>query len=370
MEQNTVLLKDFLRFAISNKCSDIFIDEDKKGSVRLKRETFRDATPDIITRAMILEFFRENNLLLYEDIMKMLGDPHIEAVDAAFNFEGRRFRANICMAQKKLCCVFRLLNAKVPDISRINMPPSLKNLGDLDNGLVLVVGETGSGKTMTLAALIEYINERKKKNIITIEDPIEYVYQPKQARIVQREVGIDTPSFSDAIRSALRSAPDICLVGEMRDLATIESAIQLAETGHLVFATLHSKSCADTPDRIVDVFPAEKQQQVRVELAGVLRAVIHQKLIKNFKGDVVPLVEILIINPVLSTCIKDPTKWRSSDVKDHMRANTKAGNMHVIDNAYWHYQHNRMDVNDIKEHLEARDAANLLEIINKQNKHS
>lgn len=366
MDSSTELLKDFLRFAISKKCSDIFIDENKRGSVRIKRETLRDVTPKAIPRDMILEFFRETNVSIYEDITTMMNDSTIEAVDAAFNFEGRRFRANICMAQKNLCCVFRLLNAKVPDINKINMPASLRCLAELDNGLVLVVGETGSGKTMTLAALIEFINERQKKNIITIEDPIEYIYTPKQSRIVQREVGVDTPGFSDAIKSALRSAPDICLVGEMRDLPTIESAIQLAETGHLVFATLHSVSCTETPDRIVDVFPAEKQQQIRVELAGVLRAVIHQKLIKNYKGDIVPLAEIMIVNPVIATCIKDSSKWRSSDVKDYMRAGGKAGNVHIIDNAYWHYKNNRLNEDDIKTHLEPRDSTTLLEIINKQ----
>lgn len=195
-----------------------------------------------------------------------------------------RERVNIFRQQGKLACTIRLLNDRIPTIEELQLPPILKQLADEPRGLILVTGPTGSGKSTTLAAMIDYVNASRPEHIITIEDPIEYMYERKQALIHQREVGRDVSSFAAALRSALREDPDIILVGEMRDYETISAALTAAETGHLVLSTLHTTGAAQTIDRIIDACPASSQNQVRIQLSGVLKGIITQCLIPTADG--------------------------------------------------------------------------------------
>ncbi|MBQ8638014.1 MAG: type IV pilus twitching motility protein PilT [Lachnospiraceae bacterium] len=193
--------------------------------------------------------------------------------------DGMRQRVNVFRQQGKLAAVIRLLQDRIPSLEQLKLPPVLKKLADEPRGLILVTGPTGSGKSTTLAAMIDYINHSRADHILTIEDPIEYVYKQDRAAIHQREVGRDVPTFAAALRSALREDPDVILVGEMRDYETISAAVTAAETGHLVLSTLHTTGAAQTIDRIIDVCPGETQNQIRTQLAGVLKGVVTQALV-------------------------------------------------------------------------------------------
>lgn len=229
---------------------------------------------------------------------------HERELDFAFTIEGvNRYRANLHMEMENVSLVLRALSTTIPQLSSLKLPPVVETFSDFPNGLVLVTGATGSGKSTTLAALIDRINTHRSENIITIEDPVEYVYSKKKSLIRQREVGRDTPSFARALKGALRQDPDVILVGELRDLSSIESALTAAETGHLVFGTLHTNGAAETIDRIVDVFPEEKQHQIRIQLSSVLRAVISQDLIKCTQGGRIAATEIMVVTKAASNLI-------------------------------------------------------------------
>lgn len=216
-----------------------------------------------------------------------------------------RFRVNAFHERGNLAAAMRLITNEIKTIDQLGLPKILNNFTNYPRGLVLVTGPTGSGKSTTLAALIEKINSEKQLHIITVEDPIEYTHASKKSVIVQREVHYDTYSFSAALRSSLRQDPDVVLIGEMRDLETIASAITIAETGHLVFATLHTNSAAQSIDRMIDVFPPHQQPQVRAQLGNILMAICSQRLIPALGGGRVAATEILIATPAVRNIIRE-----------------------------------------------------------------
>lgn len=216
-----------------------------------------------------------------------------------------RFRVNIFHERGKMAGAFRLIPSQIRSIGELGLPSIVETFADYSHGLVLITGPTGSGKSTTLAALIDKINSEKSVHIITIEDPIEFTHKSKRSVIAQREVHYDTFSFSAALRSALREDPDVVLIGEMRDLETITSAITLAETGHLVFATLHTNSAAQSIDRIIDVFPSFQQTQVRTQLANILMAICSQRLIPAVGGGRACAAEIMIANSAVRAMIRE-----------------------------------------------------------------
>ncbi|MDQ2746218.1 MAG: type IV pilus twitching motility protein PilT [Acidobacteriota bacterium] len=226
--------------------------------------------------------------------------------DFAYQIEGlARFRANIFTDRKGMGGVFRVIPAKILTAEQLGLSKAILDLCSLSKGLVLVTGPTGSGKSTTLCAMINYINLRREEHIITIEDPIEFTHENEKCLINQREVHNHTDSFKDALRAALREDPDIVLVGEMRDLETIAIAIETAETGHLVFGTLHTTTAASTVDRIIDQFPADRQQQIRVMLSESLKGVISQTLLPKKGGGRAAALEILIVTPAISNLIRE-----------------------------------------------------------------
>ncbi len=230
-----------------------------------------------------------------------------QELDFSFGIRGvGRFRCNIFNQRGAVASVYRLIPEKVRGFQELNLPPILARLSERPRGLVLVTGPTGSGKSTTLAAMIDKINTERHEHILTIEDPIEYIHQHKGCLVNQREVHSDTQGFSLALRAALREDPDVVLIGEMRDLETIESALRIAETGHLTFATLHTNSAAQTINRIIDVFPAHQQSQIRTQLSLVLEGIVCQSLLRraNGPGRVVSL-EILVPTPAIRNLIRD-----------------------------------------------------------------
>ena len=228
-------------------------------------------------------------------------------LDLAQSFPcGARTRINLFRQQGSLSAAIRLLAERIPELEELNLPPVVASFPDYRSGIVLVTGETGSGKSTTLAAILNRINHTRCAHIITLEDPIEYVYHPDKCIINQRQIGSDTHSYADGLRSILREDPDVILIGEMRDLNTIETALTAAETGHLVFATLHTNSAADAVDRMVNVFPAAQQQQIRLQLSTTLRAVLSQQLLpRRASSGRVAACEIMVVTDAIRNLIRE-----------------------------------------------------------------
>ncbi|MGV3524594.1 MAG: type IV pilus twitching motility protein PilT [Candidatus Sericytochromatia bacterium] len=252
----------------------------------------------------------KNKVLLYE-IMDEGERKHFEEfkdLDFAYSVDdlGARFRANIFMERKGIGAVFRVIPTKILSADELGLPKALTEyFCHLHKGLVLVTGATGSGKSTTLAAMIDYINTNRADHVLTVEDPIEFVHSSKKGLINQREVGKNTRSFATALKAALREDPDVILVGEMRDLETIELAITAAETGHLVFGTLHASSAPKTIDRLIDAFPTEAQEQIRAMLGDSLKGVVAQQLLKKKGGGRVSVQEVLIGTPAVSNLLRE-----------------------------------------------------------------
>jgi twitching motility protein PilT len=233
-------------------------------------------------------------------------------VDLAYAVPGMgRFRVSVYRQRGTIAMVFRAISVVIPTLDGLNLPPVIKQICQEERGLVLVTGTTGSGKSSSLAAMIDFINQSRTSNIITVEDPVEFLHRDNKSIISQREVGSDTQSFANALKGALRQDPDVILVGEMRDLETIETAMTAAETGHLVMSTLHTMDAAETINRIIGVFPPYHQRQVRIQLAGVIKGVISQRLVPKSDGKGrVPAVEVMLGTGRIRECIDDENKTR------------------------------------------------------------
>jgi twitching motility protein PilT len=286
--------------ARSMGCSDIHLTVGMKLMYRINGK---------LTKAPS-QFSDEDTEFMIDEMLTDLNRKQLaEGVDADFAIktpDGNRQRVNVFKQDGKLATTIRLLNSSIPSLEMLGLPAVLNELADKPRGLILVTGPTGSGKSTTLAAMIDYINSTRPEHVITVEDPVEYVYQEKLALIQQREVGRDVKNFAAALRSALREDPDIILVGEMRDYETISAALTAAETGHLVMSTLHTTGAAQTIDRIIDACPASIQNQIRTQLAGVLNGVITQCLVPNTRGNGrVPATEILVGTDAVCNLIRE-----------------------------------------------------------------
>lgn len=230
----------------------------------------------------------------------------IGELDLAKTIAGERVRINLFRQQGNISVALRLLSSKIPKLDELGLPPVVSQFSSWKKGIILVTGETGSGKSTTLAAILNEINRTRNAHIITLEDPIEYIYEPDKCIINQREIGTDTKSYAEGLRAILREDPDVILIGEMRDQSTIETALTAAETGHLVFATLHTNSATDAIDRIVGSFPAERQSQIRLELSSCLKAVVSQQLLpKRLGKGRVAACEVMVVNPAIKNLIRE-----------------------------------------------------------------
>jgi twitching motility protein PilT len=268
-------LDEALKKCVNNGATDLHIRALEYPIFRLHGRLIRDTTYPVFTGELTKHWGLSILTDYHKNILEENGD-----VDLAYALEGYgRFRVNVFYERDKIAIAFRHIPEEIPDIDKLGIPWVSKELSLKPRGLVLVTGPTGSGKSTTLASMIRYINENKDVNIITIEDPIEYKHDNIKAIISQREVGSDTVSFQRALRSALRQDPDVILLGEMRDLETISTALTAAETGHLVFATLHTQSAASSIDRVIDVFPPAQQAQIRLQLANVIQGILSQALL-------------------------------------------------------------------------------------------
>jgi len=294
-------ISELLRFALESGGSDLHISAGEPPVIRIHGEMTKVDLP-----ALDKEDVHNMIYDILSDFQRKVFEEHLE-LDFSFGLgDLARFRVNVFKQHRGESAVFRTIPSKIPTFDQLSLPRVFKDIAALEKGLVLVTGPTGSGKSTTLAAIIDYINDTVKEHILTIEDPIEFLHTSKKCLLNQRELGPHTKSFSAALRSALREDPDTILVGEMRDLETIQLALTAAETGHLVFATLHTSSAPDTVDRIIDVFPAGQQNQVRSMLSGSLQAVISQALFKrrDGKGRIAGF-EVMIATPAIRNLIRE-----------------------------------------------------------------
>jgi len=339
-----------LKYAIENNASDIHITQNRKSWIRVKG-LLKEFGEEILV-SDIDEFIELVTPELLDEYQKMREKKRIEPIDGAFKYMFRRFRINIYLGMDGINMALRLLSDRILSLEELYLPKEVERFTEIKSGLFLVVGTTGSGKSTTLASMIDRINHSRSENILTVEQPVEYIHVPDKCRIEQIEVGIHVGSFEMATVAAMRQNPNIILVGEMRDLETIQNAITLAETGHVVYGTLHAKSVTDTVDRIIDVFPPKQQEQIRIQIAGVLKGVMHQTLVRNRTG-VVPLIELLSVDDVTAAMILG--KQKSNTIRDHMRGKSLAGNVHIADNVVWHIQNSRLELENIKNILTPDD---------------
>src|SRR5512136_1125159 len=298
-------LNEILEIAVKAKSSDIHIKAGLPPVVRIDGKlrpipNVPRLVPDAV-KAMAFAIMNQRQKNQYEEENE---------VDLSYGVPGLgRFRVNVYTQRGTVALAMRAISMGVPTLDALNLPPVLKKIGMEERGLILVTGTTGCGKSTTLAAMIDYINEHRTCNIITIEDPVEYLHRDKKSVISQREVGFDTISFSRALKGALRQDPDVILVGEMRDLETIETAMSAAETGHLVMSTLHTLDAAETINRIISIFPPYHQRQVRTQLAGVIKGAISQRLVNRADGKGrVPAVEVMLGTARIRECIYNEDK--------------------------------------------------------------
>jgi twitching motility protein PilT len=269
--------------------------------------------PPLMRHNGVLEPLEEKALTadtLEPMLREFLGDllPEFDVrkeIDFSFDFGDSRYRGNAFRQRGTLCCALRHIPNDIPSFDALGLPPIIEDLARLPQGLVLVTGPTGSGKSTTLASMIDWINTHRRCHVLTIEDPVEYVHQHKSSIVNQREIGPDADDFQTALRAALREDPDVLLVGEMRDPESIAVALSIAETGHLVFATLHTNDTAQALDRIIDVFPAERRDQIQVQLSSTLQGVVYQRLIPRMQGGLVAAFEIMRANHAVRNLIRE-----------------------------------------------------------------
>ncbi len=294
-------IKNILADVIENDASDLHINVGMPPVLRRNTELVE------------LDFPPISNEDAREMVLSMVGPEKFKKVEENKDLDfstsiddGHRFRVNAHYQRDTIAISFRVIPNQIPNIENLHLPPVVKELTDLPRGLVLVTGPTGSGKSTTLAAMIDLLNSKFSKRIITMEDPIEYMIENKECMVEQREIGADCPTFASGLKHALRQDPDVIMVGEMRDLETTGSTITAAETGHLVFSTLHTINAAQTIERIIDIYPAAQQNQIRTMLANTLQAVISQTLFKRIdEPGMVPCIEILFCTSAVRNCIRE-----------------------------------------------------------------
>lgn len=295
-----ITLHQLLKAAVKQNASDLHIVAGSPPVLRVEGRMVR-----VKSGEMTADHTRQICYSILTDAQKSRFEATKE-LDFSFGIKSMaRFRANLFFQRGAVSGVFRRIPIEIPDIELLGLPPVVVDVVNFPTGLILVTGPTGSGKSTTIAALIDKINRERRNHIITLEDPIEYVHPHKSCIVNQREVGIDTVSYRSALKHVLRQDPDVCMMGELRDLETIEAALNICETGHLVFATLHTNSAISTITRIVNVFPSDQQDRVRAQLSLTLNTVVSQRLIPAAKGGMVAALEVLVMNPSVRNLVRE-----------------------------------------------------------------
>ena len=302
-------VRKILEYAIANKASDIHLKFALPPVIRVDGKLRAVEGEQPLTVEDCERYSK--NLLNADQYSKLMKDKEL---DFSFSIDGTRFRTNMFFEKNNVSVVLRLISSQIKSFNELGLPPILEKFTLTNQGLVIITGPTSHSKSTTLAAMIDYINKNRNTHVITVEDPIEYTFKNEKSIISQREVGTDTLSFDNALRASFREDPDIIMVGEMRDLESVESALTLAETGHLVLTTLHTNSAAQTANRIIDMFPPHQQAQIRSQLASVIVGVVSQRLIPKISGGRIDGCEIMIVNNAVRTVIRDNKTYQLDNI--------------------------------------------------------
>ena len=324
-------IDDLLRMAISFGASDLHLRAGSNPVIRINGE--------LKQMAGVGRLNQDETLEMAFSMMSNRQKQHFKEVfevDIGYGVTGLgRFRVNIFQQRNSIGIVARVISDTIRNFEELGLPPILNKVAEEGRGLILVTGTTGSGKSTTLSAMVDHINQGRNCHIVTVEDPIEFLHKDKESFITQREVDVDTRNFAEALRGSLRQDPDVILVGEMRDLETIETALLAAETGHLVLSTLHTLDAAETITRIITAFPPYQQKSIRIQLAGLLRAIVSQRLMKSADGTGrVPAVEVLISTPLVRDCILH--EERTASIRDAIAAGTSQYCMQTFDQSLFY----------------------------------
>lgn len=295
-----IRIQQLLSLAVANKASDLHIFARELPRLRVDGELVTVSSFKLEEPAKVEEMIL--TLMLPEQQERFKRDKEL---DYSVKTDEARFRVNTYYQKGEVATALRVVPSKIPNFTELNLPDAFKAFSELKQGFILLTGPTGQGKSTTVASILNEINLNRSSHIITIEDPVEYLLTPEKSLVSQREVGYDTTSFPAALRTCLRQDPNVVFVGEMRDLETIQSALTIAETGHLVFSTLHTNSAAQTIDRIVDVFPEGTKEQIKIQLSSVITAVISQRLLPGINGGRVPAFEIMMATPAIKNAIRE-----------------------------------------------------------------
>jgi twitching motility protein PilT len=321
---DTNLMHQILGIAYERRVSDVHFEVGTPPFFRVRGQLVRAKLPNLTaadTEFIAAAILEQNRRPLADDLKEL---------DASYSLDnGARFRVSIFRQRGAIGIVMRVIPPQVGTFQELRLPPVLADIARAPNGLILVTGPTGNGKSTTLASMLRFLNESYPFNIVTIEDPVEFLFRSDRSCIVQREVGIDTEGFGPALRAAMRMDPDIIMVGEMRDLATIDACIKAAETGHLVFSTLHTQGAASTVNRLIGFFPADAQAVVRQRLADILVATVSLRLVKDKTGErVIPVVEIMRTTTTIQACIRE---GRLDDMEKHIENGSSQYQMQTLD---------------------------------------
>ena len=319
-------INDLLKIAVERKASDLHLKVGSHPVIRIDG--------DLVPLAELKRLLQEDTIAMAFSIMNARQKQRFKEefeIDIAYSVPGLgRFRCNVFQQRGAVGLVLRVIPARIQTLRELMLPPVLEKIGEERRGLILCTGTTGSGKSTTLAAMIDYINATRSEHIMTIEDPIEFLHRDKKSIVNQREIDVDTRAFSPALRAALRQDPDVILVGEMRDYETIETALLAAETGHLVFSTLHTLDATETINRIISVFPPHHQKQIRIQLSQVLKSVISLRLLPRADGiGRVPAVEVLISTPYIRDCVEN--KEKTKFIREQIALGTSQYGMQTFD---------------------------------------
>ncbi|MBM4219716.1 MAG: type IV pilus twitching motility protein PilT [Gammaproteobacteria bacterium] len=339
-------IAQLLAFAVENNASDLHLSAGVPPMIRVDGDVKRVNMPPLTHKevhSMVYDIMNDKQRKIYEEFFET--DFSFEIPNLA------RFRVNAFNQNRGAGAVFRNIPSVIKSLDDLHAPKVFKDLCMLPRGLVLVTGPTGSGKSTTLAGMIDYVNVNRPDHIITIEDPIEFVHESKRSLINQREVGLDTRSFSRALRAAMRAAPDVILIGEIRDRETMESAIALAGTGHLAIATLHANNCAETLDRIINLFPRDQHAQIFLDLSQYLRAIVSQRLVRGRNKKRVAAVEVMLNTPHIQDLIK---RGDVIAVKEAMQSSNERG-IQKYDTALLHlYREGKIDIEEALNNADSR----------------
>ena len=346
---DTNLLHQILDIAFQKQVSDVHFEVDNPPFFRAKGQLIRAKLPNLTasdTELIAAEVLGQNNRRLSNDLKE---------ADASYALPGGgRFRVSIFRQKGHYGIVMRAIPPHIGTFQELNIPSVLAEIAEAPNGLILVTGPTGNGKSTTLAAMLRHLNENHNYNIVTIEDPIEFVFTSQKSCVIQREVGIDTESFSQALKSALRMDPDVIMVGEMRDRETIDACIKAAETGHLVFSTLHTNGAVSTINRLIGHFPPESQEIVRQRLADILVATVSLRLIKDKTGEnILPVVEIMRATTTIQACIRE---GRLDEIEKHIEHGAGQYQMQTLDmHLLKLYKEDKISIEDAKRMTHSMD---------------